>query len=125
MADDWSVIDPNSLVLAKGEDFNGLPGEDTWVSLEGWEAVSTMCRAWYDAKNHGKAYCCQGNAAGEDGVDPESAGVIDSSEVTAAEPIQLDFGGQNYKLTPYAEAFKSAVKLGGVAVIMTTITLMQ
>ena len=57
-------IDPDNLILAYDKDFNGLQGEDAWE--KNWDGAVAMCRAWYDAKNHGKAFCCQSNAAGED-----------------------------------------------------------
>ena len=124
MEGDWSVIDPDNLIIAKELDFSGLPGEDDWQ--ESWDGAVAMCRAWYDAKNHGKPFCCQAYAVGEEGVDTESTAVLNSSKATSSEPVEVDLREMGLvKLTPYAEAFKSAIKLGGVAIIITAVTLMQ
>ena len=56
MQGDFSVLDPEGLILANDGDFRGLPGEKDWA--DGWDGAVAACRAWYDAKNHGKAFCC-------------------------------------------------------------------
>ena len=56
MQRDFSVLDPEGLILANDSDFGGLPGEKDWA--ETWDGAVAACRAWYDANNHGKAFCC-------------------------------------------------------------------
>ena len=120
--EDLSAIDPEGLLASKDDDFKVLPGKDDWPAS--WEGVIASCRAWYDAKNWGKAFCCQGSeTSGEWGSEPGL--VFNTGKTASADPIDVSFGEFEVKINPYAEAFKSATRLGGVAIVMAAVTLMQ
>ena len=64
--EDMSPIDPDGLLLSKEEDFVALPAYDLMMAKRNdgasltWEDLTKVCRAWDEAKEHGKAFCCMG-----------------------------------------------------------------
>ena len=109
-------------MASKDDDFKALTGKDEWP--ESWEGVIASCRAWYDAKNWGKAFCCQGAESGGE-WDGEPGLVFNTGKTASADPIDVSFGEFSVQIVPYAEAFKSATRLSGVAIVMAAVTLMQ
>ena len=66
--EDMSPIDPDGLLLSKEEDFDALPAYDVMMAKRKdgasltWEDLTKVCRAWDEAKEHGKAFCCMGSS---------------------------------------------------------------
>ena len=64
--EDTSPMDPDGLLLSKDEDFAALPAVDAMMAKSNdgasltWEDLTKVCRAWDEAKEHGKAFCCMG-----------------------------------------------------------------
>ena len=62
--EDMSPIDPDGLLLAKNEDFGALPAYEAMMAKGKedliWFDLTEVCRAWYEAKEHGKTFCCLG-----------------------------------------------------------------
>ena len=88
------------------------------VDYEKWEGIVQSCRAWYDAKNWDKAFCCQ--TTGFEGSTTFPM-VVNSKKTSSADDVEID----GDKITPYAEAFKEASRLGGVAVVLSAIVFMN
>ena len=75
-------------MVSKLEDFASLPGADSWTAT--WDSHVAACRAWYDANNWGKAFCCQGGEPdGEFGLPEEGTGVFNSGETISADTLEL------------------------------------
>ena len=61
---DKSSMDPDGLLLSKEEDFESLKElkavneKQTAETPITWEDLLGVCRAWGEAKDYGKAFCC-------------------------------------------------------------------
>ena len=112
-----AAMDPDGLIVSKEKDFMAIDSVEFSVEFN-WDSAVAACRAWYDAKNWAKPFCCQSFSYGGEAEDYY---VVNASKASSADDI--DYEGT--KITPYAEAFKEAARLGGVAVLLSAVAFMQ
>ena len=128
---DLSSIDPNGLLLTKDiKDFDGLSAtkaleQKAKDGTVAWEDLTKVCKEWGEAKEHGKAFCCQG-MTGNGEFDSEGITIFDATKVEKQDPVKLDFGeGEAYELIYYAEIMGAAGKLGVLTTLVATMVFMN
>ena len=121
-ATDEKATDPDGLKISSDDDVTDYAAMKALQEKDQkdivWEDYIAVCRGWYDANKWEKAFCCQtGKLDGE----WQEGEVYSSSKTVDAETLTV--GGMEFQ--PYAEAFKAATRLGGVAALLSAAIFMN
>ena len=81
---DDMATNPEQIIRSKGSTWNNV--DNSKMDEKDVDTSVAKCRAWYDANNYGKPFCCQMQiAAGE-----WDANVVDSTSTVVAEPFERE-----------------------------------
>ena len=112
------LTDPDSLRIDKDADYAGPDAKEALEKYAVEDRPATFeegvaaCRAWYDAMEWGKAFCCQMSGADKAWITM----VIDAGSVTAQDAVDGETFG--------AEAFNEACNMAAsFAVLLMAVTL--
>ena len=125
---DTSLVDPSGLYLMKEGDFDGLPEEEAVSQKQKddipitWKDLVGVCKAWGEAREYGKTFCCTGAAVGGDMQ--EGVQIVDATEVENQDPLLLF---DEFEMIVYSEIIEAgaAGKLGVVTTLVATMVFMN
>ena len=124
------AMDPENLEIEA--DFEGVAAYEEFMKgvakqdgSANWDQVVASCRGWYDKAAWGKPFCCQGMESEPLGISlgQTVVQVYKSESTESADPIEISLMGISSNTIPWAEAFKSATRLGGAAFLSALVFL--